>query len=554
MNERIGQQLGNYRLIKLLGKGGFADVYLGEHVYLNNQAAVKVLFARMGEADLEVFLREARILVKLIHPHIVRVLDFGETDAIPFLVMDYAPGGTMRQRYRPGTRVPLPLVVMYVKQVAEALQYAHDQRLVHCDIKPENILLDKNDQALLSDFGIATVAQSTHYSRVGGDQAAGTIGYMAPEQIQSHPRAASDQYALGVVAYEWLCGERPFRGSFTEVAVKHTMVPPPSLREYLPNLPLAVEHVVLTALAKTPDARFPSVWAFAQALEKAAFDPPQEDQATEFVRPLPLQRPTSYPSQPGIPAPITPIVRVEPRAQIPGGPVSQGWFSDLTTPQPVAPRAERAFVPATPPAQVGQPYRRSERDRGFLLVGLILLLVLLLLGGAAALAFRIMNPVSNNSIVTVTSGPAASLSPTSIPSPTQAPPSPTPSSPSPTVATSPPSANYPAITGNYSGNIHNSLVNEDASMTLAVSQNQADISGQFTVSQPLSGSGPYTGTVDTNNNVQFTVHSSEVSAPILFKGTVHADKSMSGTYCSVNPSGQCDTNYGGYGTWHVSKE
>jgi eukaryotic-like serine/threonine-protein kinase len=120
---------------------------------------------------------------------------------------------------------------------------------------------------VLSDFGIATVAQSSRYQSV--QDMAGTIAYMSPEQIQSHPRPASDQYALGVVVYEWLCGTRPFQGSYTEIAAKHAMVPPPPLRKYVPTLPTAVEEVVLKALAKDPKDRFANVQAFAQALAQA---------------------------------------------------------------------------------------------------------------------------------------------------------------------------------------------------------------------------------------------------------------------------------------------
>src|SRR5205823_62613 len=130
---RAGQRLGNYRLTRLLGKGGYAEVYLAEHIYLESQAAIKVLYTRLTGADREAFLSEARTLVRLIHPYVVRVLDFGVEGNAPFLVMDYAPNGTLRQRHSKGTVVPLATVVDYVKQVAEALQYAHDQKLVHRD-------------------------------------------------------------------------------------------------------------------------------------------------------------------------------------------------------------------------------------------------------------------------------------------------------------------------------------------------------------------------------------------------------------------------------------
>ena len=271
MTDRKGQQLGNYRLIRILGQGTFADVYLGEHVHLQTQAAVKVLHERLESLDVESFLTEARTIAHLHHPHIVRVLDFGVEGTTPFLVMDYAPHGNLRQRHPKGSQVPLDTIVSYVNQVADALQYAHQQHLIYRDIKPENMLLGDDNEVLLSDFGISVLAQNTG-SQVAqqGHDTAGTVAYMAPEQFQAHPGFASDQYALGIVVYEWLCGDRPFHGSFPEIALKHTLARPPSLREKFPTIPPAVEQVVFRVLAKDPKQRFASVQAFAAALEGAS--------------------------------------------------------------------------------------------------------------------------------------------------------------------------------------------------------------------------------------------------------------------------------------------
>lgn len=266
MTDRVGQQLGNYRLIELLGRGHWASVYLGEHLHLHTQAAIKVLHEPLAPTEAEDFLTEARTLARLRHPHIVRVLDFGLQEGIPFLVLDYAPGGTLRKLHPKGTRLPLETVVSYVRQVASALQYAHEQRLIHRDLKPENLLLGTSQEVLLSDFGLAVVAHSARSQP--SQQTAGTLAYMAPEQIQGHPTPASDQYAFGVLVYEWLSGERPFSGSFSELAVKHTLVPPPSLAKKMPTLPSVVDQVVLKALAKDPAQRFASVQAFALALEE----------------------------------------------------------------------------------------------------------------------------------------------------------------------------------------------------------------------------------------------------------------------------------------------
>jgi len=264
---RVGHQFGNYRLIRFLGQGGFAEVYLGEHLHLGSWAAIKVLQSQLAKEDIDTFRAEARTLVRLIHPHIVRILDFGIEDKIPFLVMDYAPNGTLRQLHPKGQPVPLATVISYVKQVAEALQFAHNEKIIHRDIKPENMLVGTHYNILLSDFGIATIVQSLRYQSVR--DMAGTVAYMAPEQIQAHPRFASDQYSLGVVVYEWLCGARPFHGSIQELAIKNMVVPPPSLCERVPGLPATVEEVVFRALAKDPKDRFESVKAFALALEQA---------------------------------------------------------------------------------------------------------------------------------------------------------------------------------------------------------------------------------------------------------------------------------------------
>jgi serine/threonine protein kinase len=268
MADRVGQKLGNYRLVRLIGKGGFAEVYLAEHQYLRTQAAIKLLHTQLTDDDLTYFQAEARTVAHLVHPHIVRVLEFGVEDTTPFLVMDYAPHGTLRQLHPKGSRVPLSTVISHIRQLADALDYAHSQGVIHRDIKPENMLLSSSDTILLGDFGIAQVAQSSRYQNMR--DMAGTISYMAPEQVKAHPVPASDQYSLAVVVYEWLTGDRPFNGSFTEIAVKHALVPPPSFGEKgIVGISPAVEQVVMTALAKEPEQRFAQVRAFANALEQA---------------------------------------------------------------------------------------------------------------------------------------------------------------------------------------------------------------------------------------------------------------------------------------------
>ncbi|MGZ3646997.1 MAG: protein kinase domain-containing protein [Ktedonobacteraceae bacterium] len=273
--QHLEQRLGNYRLIQLLGKGAFADVYLGEHFYLNTPVAIKVLRSRLDSSMLVDFLTEARHISHLVHPHIIRVFDFGLEAEVPFLVMDYAPYGNLRQQYPSGTVVPLPTIVSSVMALASALQYAHDQHLVHRELKPENVLLGPKHEILLSDFGLALL--TTDRASLQVKERFGTLSYMAPELILGQPVLASDQYTLAVMIYEWLCGQLPFGGLSAHLTNQHLHADPPSLCEKYPDIPRAVEHVVFKALSKEPAERFVDVLNFASVLEEAchAVSPPK---------------------------------------------------------------------------------------------------------------------------------------------------------------------------------------------------------------------------------------------------------------------------------------
>lgn len=274
-----GHQLGNYRLVRLLGEGSFGSVYLGEHLYLKRYAAIKVVQTALSNQDMTSFLEEARLLARLSHPHIVHVLEFAVTqrwntfqgsrvkEYLPFLVMDYAPGGNLRNRYPSHTRLSLDEVVIKTKQIAAALQYAHDQNIIHRDIKPENLLLNERQEVMLSDFGLALLAPSPDLLSL--KDIAGTVPYTAPEQLQGKPVFASDQYSLGILTYEWLCGSRPFQGGDIEIIMQQVSSPPLPLHHKNPSIPPLVEDTILKALAKDPRQRYQTVQAFAQALEDA---------------------------------------------------------------------------------------------------------------------------------------------------------------------------------------------------------------------------------------------------------------------------------------------
>ena len=226
--------------------------------------------------------------------------------------MDYAKNRSLRDNHPRGEKVPLATVVTYVQQVAAALQYAHDKKITYCDVKPENLLLDERGCVLLSDFGIASRRTTTVDPHIEQDvsKIRGTYAYMAPEQFHELPRAASDQYALAVVVYEWLSGELPFdppEPTYERWFYLHRHVPPQKLRDKVPTLSVEVEQAVLKALSKNARERFDTVQDFATALEKAARGEP-----TPLPEPSPVP-PTALPhaqtSTAAAPSRVDPIKR-----------------------------------------------------------------------------------------------------------------------------------------------------------------------------------------------------------------------------------------------------
>jgi outer membrane protein assembly factor BamB/serine/threonine protein kinase len=260
---------GEYRLVRKLGGGGFGNVYLAEHIYEHSQVAIKILQVPLTKSeDFRDFLNEMRTMIRLRHPHITPLLDVGlNREEFPFLVMEYAAQGTVQDRHPRGSQVPLNTIVEYVEQVASALQYAHDRRIIHRDVKPENMLLRADGTLLLSDFGIAKIMEQSTLMSL--QKETGTPAYMAPEQHKGYPCFASDQYALAVVAYEWISGSRPFQGSREWLAIQHVTAQLPSLLNHVPTFSPDIEGVIFKALAKEPEQRYPSVQEFAAALREA---------------------------------------------------------------------------------------------------------------------------------------------------------------------------------------------------------------------------------------------------------------------------------------------
>jgi WD40 repeat protein len=260
-----GQQFGNYHLIHRLGGGGFADVYLGQHVRISSQqAAIKIL--HLADVDERLFQQEAERMAMLRHPQIIRLYDFDIQQGIPFLVMEYAPHGSLANKHS-GQRLEIDVIIHYVEQIASALQFAHDHNIIHRDIKPDNILIDSQDELKVSDFGIAVVSKTGRSSLESSYNIGGTPYYMAPEMFRGKTEKASDQYSLGIMAYEWLCGKLPYtEGDFIQIGFQHNYEQIPSIRESIPTISPSIEHTVLQALTKDPKSRFASVKMFADAL------------------------------------------------------------------------------------------------------------------------------------------------------------------------------------------------------------------------------------------------------------------------------------------------
>ncbi len=276
-----GRELGGCRLIRKIGEGGMGEVYLAEQIRVGNrQVAVKVMRPDGDAYDTQAvddakrrFEREAVTLGKLEHPNILPIYDSGVEDDYFYIVMQFAADGSLADSIRGRSRrkLTLPLVaaltVDIVSQVASALQFTHDKGVVHRDVKPANVLTqeppDGHWRMLLADFGVARGLDNTSQRT----QVTGTFTYMAPEQFHGQFSPATDQYALAVMTYQLLAGRPPFEGELGAVMRGHMSEQPPSLRALNPAIPMGVEAAVMRALSKEPGQRFPSVTAYAQALQ-----------------------------------------------------------------------------------------------------------------------------------------------------------------------------------------------------------------------------------------------------------------------------------------------
>ena len=272
MPNLLGQSLGRYHILDQLGEGGMATVYKAYDTRLERDVAIKIIRSdafppNQLERILKRFEREAKSLARLSHTNIIKVIDYGEHEGSPYLVMEYLAGGTLKQRL--GKPMPWQDAVRLILPIAEALEYAHEQKIIHRDIKPSNILLTQKGQPMLTDFGIAKILESEEtFTLTGTGIGVGTPEYMAPEQWTGQATTQSDIYSLGVVLYEMVTGRKPYTADTpAAILLKQATEPLPRPIVFVHDLPDSIEKILLKALARNPKDRYQDVGALINGLE-----------------------------------------------------------------------------------------------------------------------------------------------------------------------------------------------------------------------------------------------------------------------------------------------
>jgi len=614
-------QNGRYHRLRLLGSGGMGEVYLMEDRRINRQVAIKVIRsegAASPDSDVakdaaRLFQREARAIAALEHPNILPLYDFGEETledtTITYMVMPFCAEGSLagwlRQRGNP-PRLSLQDIAHLVEQAADALQIAHDHHVIHLDVKPSNFLLRGNTRnpnrptLLLADFGIArssaTVANSSRTIR-------GTPSSMAPEQWSSMPVPATDQYALAVMAYELLAGRPPFVGSMEQLMYQHFSIQPPPPSTFNTHLSPAIDSVILRALAKKPEERFPSIADFANAFEQAVrLSPadfvvePQKSTNSDFTSDLRTTLALS-PAEadagisrlitlPGgrhvnvtVPAGVFDgqLIRVQglDESSSPVGeltvaiaikePEEDGPSSDALS----AERAENAeSVKQTPrilhssvqqladpvsehdlptlassnaslQAPEKQPESTPPKRRSAPRSRLVAIISGLIIAVLLLLLLAGTVYVYSNHQVSV-NALAQSQTATASVKPVQTP------THAPTVAITPipKPQNGLYIAGTYNGSLFDQITQQTTTFTLFIGQTRGNavLSGTYVSRSPSQGNYPLKGTVDTQGNFSFTVQQPAGQTPLYFYGQFQQDY-LRGNYCSSSTN-SCSASTG----------
>jgi serine/threonine-protein kinase len=370
MPDLTGQSFGRYHLLEKLGEGGMATVYKAYDTRLEREVAVKIIRkeafpSEVIERMLKRFEREAKAMAKLSHANIVKVYDYGEHEGSPYIVMELLSGGTLKQRL--GYAMPWQEAVSLVEPIARALAYAHNEGILHRDVKPANILITKSGEPMLTDFGIAKLLEREEgHTLTGTGVGVGTPEYIAPEQgLGQEVDGRADVYSLGIVLYELITGRKPYIAD-TPLAVllKQVNDPLPRPSTIISGLPEQVEHVLIKALSKKPEDRYNSMGEFAAALSGLERQSPHPQPRTQI-------------------ASVTPPLRVEkPDRQ---GPDPHATVDELETGAAIVQQIPSKVLESSP-IQISQGSEQISQGKpgtrvvGFLLGGLALLIILIVGG------------------------------------------------------------------------------------------------------------------------------------------------------------------------------
>lgn len=357
-----GETVGAYRIIEPLGQGGMASVFKAYHASLDRYVAIKALHVAFNEdrSFLSRFTREARVVARLEHPNIVPIYDYAEHEGRPYLVMKYIEGETLKASLERG---PLDTaeIVSVLEAVGSALAYAHRQGVLHRDVKPSNVLMAKDGQIYLADFGLARIAQSGE-SSLTADRLVGTPQYISPEQALSKVDldGRTDIYSFGVLLYELLAGRVPFNAD-TPFAVIHDHIysPLPLPRLVNPNLPEVVERVLLKALAKERDDRFSDVSSLVAAMRAALTQGTLPDSIQGSLPPTLVTGPVVNGQSTTLPPVGMPTISSAPTAAMPGYPPS-GSQPGMVTPPPGSQSGTVAYPPGFQPGAPAYPPSGSQ--------------------------------------------------------------------------------------------------------------------------------------------------------------------------------------------------
>ena len=366
MQVLTGQHWGQYRILGPVGQGRYSTAYIGTHTQHPSKQLVVETFPLTLTVDKGmVFLQSGHALMRLVHPSILRLFDVGLQNATPFIVLDYIPHTPLRRLYLRGQGQPLEKLLPYLHQIASALQYAHANGRVHKHLRPDNVLLGLGTSytVFLCDFAIDGIDKNEQFQNYQRRMLPiEPLTYMAPEQIQLQAMNASDQYALGTMIYEWLCGTPPFLGNPTEIAQQQLHSAPPSLRQRVPSISPNIEEIVMMALNKEPGRRFADVSAFVNALERAHKPVKQGEAYGPAFAAGGHAKPLSVTPFPETLLPITP----------PSQPAIVGPISVEVSPNPsnvrqlTAPNSVGSAVPNMPPATSRQQKQSNATRRAFL--------------------------------------------------------------------------------------------------------------------------------------------------------------------------------------------